>query len=118
MCVKVSRAAYQHRVTATLALMGLLGHSDGVVDLEFWPDYGAGPLWLGGRAVEPEDLELDPSLATRLRDWNARYEEWKIPLDGPGDEEWLAEGRQLLQDVRQVLGPAYELGANEDWWDD
>jgi len=102
---------------ATLALNEPLGHSDRVMDLEFWPDYGAGPLWSGGRTVEPEDLELDPSLATRLRDWNAQYEEWKIPIDGPGDEEWLADGKRLLKEVRQALGPDYDLGANEDWWD-
>jgi len=88
-----------------------------VTDLEFWPDYGPGPLWLGGRAIDPVELDLDDALARRLRDWNAVYEEWKIPLDGSGDEAWLTEGRQLLQDVRQALGGDYNVGANEDWWD-
>lgn len=88
-----------------------------MIELEFWPDYGVGPLWLDGRSVDPTDLNLDVALAKRLRDWNARYEEWKIPLEGPGDEGWLAEGRQLLQDVRQVLSREYDIGANEDWWD-
>lgn len=87
------------------------------MDLGFWPDYGPGPLWLDGRAVDPEDVDLDAALAKRLRDWNARYEERKIPLQGPRDEGWLGEGRLLLQDVRQALGPDYDVGANEDWWD-
>jgi len=55
--------------------------------LEFWPDYGSGPLWSHGAVVSPGDVAVDPSLAERLIRWNAEYTEDKIPLDGPGDQD-------------------------------
>ncbi len=47
--------------------------------LEFWPDYGPGPLWTG--SGEPADLHhigLPEGLVEHLRTWNSRYAEDKI----------------------------------------
>ena len=44
--------------------------------LEFWPDYGRGPVWTdSGQAVDLDALGLDPELATELSAWNAAYDE-------------------------------------------
>ena len=40
--------------------------------LEFWPDYGSGPLWTHGAVISPSDVDVDPSLAERLIRWNLR----------------------------------------------
>ena len=87
-----------------------------MIDIEFWPDYDRGPLWVDGREVPPESLDLPASLADRVRVWNAQYDDAKLPVGGPGDPTWLAEGRNLLREVGEALGPEYEIGANEDWW--
>jgi hypothetical protein len=71
--------------------------------LEFWPDYGSGPLWTHGAVISPSDVDVDPSLAERLIRWNAEYTEDKIPLDGPGDSRWMTEGRNLLAELRAKL---------------
>jgi hypothetical protein len=61
--------------------------------LEFWPDYGSGPLWSDeGKPLALGSLGISPMLAERVRLWNSQYEEGKIPVDGPGDVEWLTEG--------------------------
>ena len=84
--------------------------------IEFWPDHGPGPLWLGGRAVRPEDLDIPEPLASRLRTWNASYEEWKIPVEGSGDALWIEEGIRLLQATREALSPDVEVVVTEPWW--
>lgn len=83
---------------------------------EFWPDYGPGPLWAGGTAVPLDRLGLPDGLAEQLRSWNARYEEDKIPVEGPGDGEWLNEGRRLLGALRSILGTATVV-VTEPWWE-
>lgn len=84
---------------------------------EFWPDYGPGPLWTeDGRPADPEALPLGDDLVRSLRDWNARYEEDRIPVEGPGDASWLGEGKVLLQRVREALGPSHEVVVTEPWW--
>lgn len=87
-----------------------------VAEIEFWPDYGAGPLWRAGRSVEPEELGLPPELAARLSARNARYEESRIPVDGSGDAAWLAEGIALLAEVRAAAQPEYAILVTEPWW--
>lgn len=51
--------------------------------LEWWPDYGGGPLWKasgrGGKQVDSEALGLPLDLAVRLAAWNQRYAEDKLP---------------------------------------
>jgi len=87
-----------------------------MTDVEFWPEYGAGPLWDDGNPVDLSSLGLEPALVERLESWNARYSEDKVPVDGTGDEAWLAEGKQLLRDVRSALGRRHRVVATEPWW--
>jgi hypothetical protein len=61
-------------------------------------------------------LGIPPELAERVRLWNSLYEEDKIPLDGPGDVEWLAEGVILLHQLRDELGPGVDVVVTEPWW--
>jgi len=85
--------------------------------LEFWPDYGApSPLWNAGQAVDLQSLLLPEDLRNRLSSWNAAYEESKVPIDGTGDQQYLTEGHQLLNEVRQCLDGRYEVVTHEDWW--
>ena len=84
--------------------------------LEFWPDYGPGPLWLDGKAVELHSLGLPHELARQLEAWNGRYEEDKVPLEGDGDAEWLREGTSLLRRTRSALGARFSVVVTETWW--
>lgn len=85
--------------------------------LEFWPDYGAGPLWdLAGQAVDPLSLPLSPELSKRVVSWAAEYAEDKIPIDGPGDPAWLDEGRILLRLIRETLHETHDVIVTEPWW--
>ncbi len=85
--------------------------------LEFWPDYGPGPLWTAdGRPAELWSLGLSNELVRRLEDWNARYAEDKLPIDGPGDTVWLAEGAALLGLARDALRPGVQVVVTEPWW--
>ncbi len=66
--------------------------------LEFWPDYGSGPLWTAtGDLVSLEELGLPTDLATRLAAWNSRNEEGLLPLEGPGTRHASQRGRELLR---------------------
>lgn len=68
--------------------------------LEFWPDYGDGPLWAAGAAVDPVAVGVDADLAAHLAAHNEAYEEERLPLDGPGDVDYLAEGTRLRGALR------------------
>lgn len=68
--------------------------------LEFWPDYGAGPL--GGDDGKPADLGalgLPNDLVSRLADWNRRYEEDPLPADGAGDSRVPGSGSPTASGV-------------------
>lgn len=85
--------------------------------LEFWPDYGAGPLWTAeGRPADLESLGLPLELVERVRSWNSRFEEDKLPIYGPGDALWTAEGVALLHSLRSVLGHDVDVVVTEPWW--
>jgi hypothetical protein len=85
--------------------------------LEFWPDYGPGPLWdEDGNPVDLGLLGISQELAERVRLWNSHFEEERIPVDGPGNTEWLAEGAILLQQLRTDLGPDVDVVVTEPWW--
>lgn len=85
--------------------------------LEFWPDYGPGPLWTEkGKPVDLESLGISPELAERVLLWNSQYEEDRIPVDGPGDSEWIADGVDLLRQLRTDLGRSVEIVVTEPWW--
>lgn len=78
-----------------------------MTQLEFWPDYGKGPLWTErGTAVALDEIALLTDLAERLRAWNRQYSEEKIPIDGAGDAAWLREGTDLLRRTRGRLDRA------------
>jgi hypothetical protein len=85
--------------------------------LEFWPDYGAGPLWTeDGKAADLRSLGLPDELAEHLTVWNSQYEEDKVPLQGSGDSAWLGEGVRLLGRTRDALGPDFRVVVTEPWW--
>jgi hypothetical protein len=74
-----------------------------MVQLEFWPDYGGGPLWEpDGTAVDLASLALPEDLCSRVQAWNARYEEARLPFEA-NDVAWLAEGKALLAELRHAL---------------
>jgi ribosomal protein S16 len=88
-----------------------------VIVLEFWPDYGPGPLWTGdGKAADLAGLPIDGDLVERLTTWNAAYSEDKVPLDGPGDLGWLGQGKRLLDEVRAALHDQHRIVVREPWW--
>ncbi len=88
--------------------------------LEWWPDYGSGPLWepsgRGGVPVEPSSLNLGSDLADRLARWNAEYAEDKLPTEGGGDGDWIGRGVRLLAKVRHQLAGRFEVSTTEPWW--
>lgn len=85
--------------------------------LEFWPDYGGGPLWAASAGViDPAAVGLNADLVARLAAHNQAYEEERLPLEGPGDAEYLAEGTRLLAAVRQALSGRYRVVVREPWW--
>lgn len=83
--------------------------------LEFWPDYGQGPLWDAGRTIDLEDLCLPPALIERIHRWHEVYDEDRLPIDGPGDDAWLAEGKSILASIRGSLTDI-EVVVTEPWW--
>jgi len=86
---------------------------------EFWPDYGARPLWTErGEAVDLDLIELPGALREHLRIWNQSYDEGTIPVEGPGDPDWLREGAELLRQVREALGSDVQVVVTEPWWGD
>jgi hypothetical protein len=85
--------------------------------MEFWPDYGPGPLWTDdGKPVDLASLGVGRDLVERVAAWNAQFSEDKVPLQGTGDEVWLREGRRLLTQVREALGDQYRVVVTEPWW--
>lgn len=83
---------------------------------EFGPDYGDGPLWAAGAAVDPVAVGVDAELASLLAAHNGAYEEVRLPLDGPGDGDYLAEGTRLLGALRLALAGEYRVVVREPWW--
>lgn len=68
-------------------------HDGNVVQrLEWWPEYDGGPLWDEAETVPLDDLGLAPDLVERLAAWNSSYTDDRLPIGGPGDVAWLAEG--------------------------
>ncbi len=85
--------------------------------LEFWPDYGPGPLWMrGGTPADPAALGLPIDLAERLQAFNDAYGEERLPLEGGGDADYLATGVRLLAEVRDALAGRFRVVVTEPWW--
>ena len=94
-----------------------LVQTSGVTFLEFWPDYGPGPLWTDdGKPADLAVLSIDPGLVERLTAWNAAYSEDKVPVGASGDEAWMSEGRHLLSEVRAALDHEHQIVVTEPWW--
>lgn len=87
-----------------------------MIEVEFWPEYDSGPLWIGGSSILPATL-VDDELAERLVRWNDTYADEKLPMEGDGDEAWLAEGKELLASVRRQLAETHNVVVTEPWWD-
>jgi hypothetical protein len=88
-----------------------------VTVLEFWPDYGSGPLWTDdGKPADLTSLGMGPHLVEQVTAWNAAYEESKVPIEGAGDAAWLREGSRLLHEIRAALGTKYQVVVTEPWW--
>lgn len=50
--------------------------------IEFWPDYGQGPLWSpDGETVDPASLGLPDDLVQQLSLWNGSYDD-ESPIEG------------------------------------
>lgn len=85
--------------------------------LEFWPEYEGGPLWDDqGRSVDLGDRSLPADLRVRVAEWVAAYGDEKLPMDGPGDVEWLAVGTALLAELRVALSPVCTIVVTKPWW--
>jgi len=90
-----------------------------VTVLEFWPDYGPGPLWTqDGQPVDLASLGLGRRLTEEVEAWHAGYTEDKVPCEGPGDRVWLSQGKGLLGQIRAELGDHYQVAVTEPWWDE
>jgi hypothetical protein len=63
----------------------------------------------------PRPTRHSPALVERLRSWNSRYDDSKLPLKGD-DTQWLAEGESLLGEVRRALDGVFEIIVTEPWW--
>ena len=98
--------------------MGTIGAVTEV--LEWWPDYGSGPLWKrsgqGGVNVDAASLGLSPDLVARLTEWNASYHEDKLLPESNSDRAWISQGIELLAEVRQHLLGRFEIIVTEPWW--
>lgn len=86
--------------------------------LEFWPDYGDGPVWVDGANADLTTLGLDARLIDDLLKWNGLYREDKVPLEGAGDLAWIAEGRVLLRRLREAVEREHTVVVTEPWWGD
>jgi hypothetical protein len=85
--------------------------------MEFWPDYGPGPVWTEeGVPVDLGGLGVPPALVAELAEWNAAYSEKKVPIGSAGDAAWLRDGSRLLNELRSALGPDYQVVVTESWW--
>ena len=84
--------------------------------LEWWPDDDGAVLRDGAKVVALGELDLPPDLIGRIEPWKARYEDDRLPIDGPGDPDWLREGGDLLRQVRFAVGERFEVFVTEPWW--
>jgi len=85
------------------------------IELEFWPEYNAGPLWIGGQSVDLGSLGLSGDLEARLVRWNAGYSDDRLPSES-NDVVWLAEGRSLLGELRIEVAGTHSVIVREPWW--
>jgi hypothetical protein len=59
---------------------------------------------------------LHQKLIADLRSWNSEYEEFKLPIDGEGDPDWVSRGVELLARTRAALAGRAIIVVTEPWW--
>ena len=52
-----------------------------------------------------ESLGLPQELAIRFDEWIANWHQGLVDTDCPGHREFIAQGRQLAQDLKRFVGP-------------
>lgn len=70
----------------------------------------------GGYHADLRELGLPDDVIQRLTRWNAMYDDSRLPIDGPGDSEWIERGIGLLHEVRSLLADHYQVVVTEPWW--
>ena len=60
-------------------------------------------------------IGLPRELVDRLKQWNDRYADTRLPFE-KNDTEWLRDGQALLAEVRAAVGGAFEVVVTEPWW--
>lgn len=92
----------------------------GLPAVEWWPDYGGDlfylVLGLGGERIGMDALGLSVQLQEATRTWLMSYEDTKLPVDGAGDPDWIAEGVRLLALARSEMAGRYVVVVTEPWW--
>ena len=90
------------------------------ITLEWWPDFGGELLWLrsanGGSRISMDKVCLSPSFQVAARAWLSKYDDSRLPISGPGDAVWVAEGIQLLDAARSQVSVRYRIVVTEPWW--
>ena len=88
--------------------------------LEWWPDYGSDLLWMrsgaGGSRIAVNDVGLSTAFQDAVQPWLAKYDDGRLPIDGPGDVRWIEQGIQLLAAARSELAGRYIIVVTEEWW--
>ena len=65
-----------------------------------------------------ESLPVAATLREKAAVWLTEYDDSKLPWEPTADQEWLAQARTLLIDLRLALGPHdIEVNPDEDYWE-
>ena len=65
-----------------------------------------------------ESLPVTATLREKAAGWLIEYDDSKLPWEPTADEEWLARGLSLLNDLRLALSPhGIEVNPDEDYWE-
>ncbi|PWC05132.1 hypothetical protein DCE94_02160 [Agromyces badenianii] len=95
-------------------------HSRDLRTLEWWPDYGGDLFFLrsgaGGARIALEEVGLPTGLREPIQRWLLRYDDSRLPIDGPGDAVWIEEGVRLLAAARTEVADRYAVVVPEEWW--
>lgn len=88
--------------------------------LEWWPDYSGDLFFLrsgaGGARIALEEVGLPTGLREATQRWLRRYDDSRLPIDGPGDPVWIEEGVRLLAAARTEVADRYAIVVTEEWW--
>lgn len=62
------------------------------------------------------EVGLSESFRDEAALWLAAYDDAKLPIDGPGDADWLATGSRLLDQASSELTGRYVVTVTEPYW--